>query len=67
VYAPGETSALRVISDGTNAPVCLDFDGSGNLYVANQGANTVTEYAPNSDSVLRTLKSGISQPSALTL
>ncbi len=43
----------------------MAFDGSGNLYVANTGS--VTVYAPNSTSVLRTISQGVKSPTALTV
>ena len=35
VYAPGETSVLRTITEGISFPEALAFDAAGNLYVAN--------------------------------
>ena len=42
-----------------------DTGKNGNLYVANAAANTVTVYAPGSDSVLRTIAQGVNEPNAL--
>jgi hypothetical protein len=36
-----------------------------NLYVVNNSNNTVTEYAPGSSNVLRTISKGIDNPVAL--
>ncbi|MGA8533626.1 MAG: hypothetical protein WB615_05915 [Candidatus Tumulicola sp.] len=40
-------------------PAALAFDGSGNLYVANDYHSSVTVYAPGSKSVLRTISKGV--------
>src|SRR5438045_3811683 len=34
------------VSSGLNTPEGLRFDSSGNLYVANQGAGTITKVTP---------------------
>ena len=65
VYVAGGTSALRTISQGVNNPEDLEFDGSGNLFVANVGDNTVTVYAPGKTRVLRTISEGVNGPDAL--
>jgi sugar lactone lactonase YvrE len=43
-YTGGAPTAT--ISNGVNHPAGLAFDSSGNLFVANQANNNVTEYAP---------------------
>jgi sugar lactone lactonase YvrE len=75
VYAPGSTMVLRTIKKGMENPTALIFDGSGNLYVANDGCpasscghvvpSTVTVYAPGSTKVLRTITTTVDQPFAL--
>ena len=67
VYAQGSKRVLRNITQGVNLPVALVFDGSGNLYVANEENNTVTVYAPGSRSVLRTVSQGLNGPNSLAL
>ena len=41
------------------------FDSSGNLYVANQGNNTVSKFAPGSTTASATYSAGLSGPGAL--
>jgi hypothetical protein len=75
VYAPGSTKVLRTIKKGMDNPAALVFDGSGNLYVANDGCpasscrhvvgSTITVYAPGSTKVLRTITKTVDQPFAL--
>jgi sugar lactone lactonase YvrE len=75
VYSPGSTKVLRTIKRGMDNPAALVFDGSGNLYVANDGCpassckhvvpSTVTVYAPGSTRVLRTITKRVEQPFAL--
>jgi hypothetical protein len=65
MYAPGGTTVKRTITDGINAPFTMLCDGSGNLYVANFGGNTVSVYAPGATKVLRTIASGIHAPASL--
>ncbi len=75
VYAPGSKSVLRTISKGVIYPAALTFDGSGNLYVGNDGCgssscspsipSTVSIYAPGSTSVLHTISTGVSFPNSL--
>ncbi|MHB1550529.1 MAG: hypothetical protein ACYCX6_04960, partial [Vulcanimicrobiaceae bacterium] len=43
-YTGGAPTAT--ISNSVNAPLGLAFDSSGDLFVANRGNSTVTEYAP---------------------
>ena len=49
---------------GLNDPFALAFDSSGNLYVANYGGTTVSEFAPGSITATVTL-TGLSEPEAL--
>lgn len=50
-----------------NNPDNLAFDGSGNLWVANYGANDVLELNPTSGAVLNTITNGVSGPTRLFL
>lgn len=50
------------ITDGIKAPAGLTTDGSGNLFVANTAANTVTEYAPKTTSPSATYSNGVLGP-----
>ena len=45
-------------------PIALAFDASGNLFVANSGDNTVSEFAPGSTTPTATL-TGLNDPDAL--
>jgi hypothetical protein len=68
IYAPNKTSLLRTISNVT--PYALAFDGSGNLYIANEppgGHGDVVVYAHGSNSVLRTISNGIKTPHTLAV
>jgi sugar lactone lactonase YvrE len=67
VYAPGGETVLRTIKKGLSypGPFALVFDASGNLYVANEGGDTVPVYAPGSTKVLRTISGGMVNPEAL--
>lgn len=49
---------------GLQQPTGLAFDSGGNLYVANQGANTIIKFAPNGSSSLFAT-SGLNQPYGL--
>ena len=46
-------------------PDALAFDSSGNLYVANEGNNTVEKFAPGSTTASATYSAGMSEPDAL--
>ena len=67
VYAPGSETVLRTIKKGLSypGPFALVFDASGNLYVANEGGNTVPVYAPGSTKVLRTISGDMVNPEVL--
>jgi hypothetical protein len=48
--------------------VAETFDGAGNLFVVNEGNNTVTEYAPPyTGSPIATISTGLNSPVALLL
>ena len=55
VFAPGGEKVVRTIRKGLASPTALTFDGNGILYVVNPPSNTITEYAPGSVDVLRTI------------
>jgi len=76
VYPPGAVKPSRIITDGIAGPNSIAFDGSDNLYVANQGAysfnycnlgagSSVTVYAPGGASPTRTITNGIDGPCVL--
>jgi hypothetical protein len=59
----GQTQApIGMIADGISQPWGIDTDAHGNLYVANNGNNTVTKYAPGSTSPSATYTQGIGTP-----
>jgi sugar lactone lactonase YvrE len=51
-----------LITAGTSAPQGLSIDAQGDLFVANSGNNTVTEYAPGTMSPSTTYANGVSAP-----
>ncbi|MDD4915396.1 MAG: hypothetical protein PHW13_10235 [Methylococcales bacterium] len=57
---------LQVISSGIDKPVSLTVDGSGDLFVVNRGANTVSEYSA-SGARLNTFSDGVSTPVAVAV
>ena len=61
--APGATAAER--PSRPDRRDALAFDRYGDLFVANAGSNTVTEFAPGSTTAETTYTSGISHPAAL--
>jgi hypothetical protein len=65
IYPQGSSAGQPIgeIVDGVSTPAGIATDAQGNLYVANRGANTVTEYAPGGTSPTVTLSTGISSPS----
>jgi DNA-binding beta-propeller fold protein YncE len=65
VYASGSDKLLRTISHSVNVPVALAFDGSGNLYVANNPyyqKGTIAIYAPGANKALRRISRGVNHP-----
>ena len=66
VFAPGSEKAAPTIRKGLDFPTSLDkFDSNGILYVVNQQSSTITEYAPGSVDVLRTIPGVKAYPYAL--
>jgi hypothetical protein len=53
---------LRTITSGISAPNGIATDKSGNLYVANSFAGTVTVYGPNSSTPKTTIANGLNDP-----
>lgn len=61
------STPFATITNGISAPAAQVFDGTGDLFVANSGANDVTEYAmPYSGAPIETL-TGISSPNLLAV
>src|SRR5580658_10279099 len=50
------------ITKGISSPFGVWIDRHRTLYVANYGSNTVTEYAPGSDTPMLTISQGVSLP-----
>lgn len=50
----GATIATKAIKTGIAFPVALGFDAAGDLFVLNQGNNTVTRYAPGATTPSKT-------------
>ncbi len=63
VYGPLGTTPTATLT-GLNDPLGLAVDSSGNLYVSNSGAGTVSEFAPGATTPTATL-TGLSGPEAL--
>jgi hypothetical protein len=53
---------IGMITDGISTAQGIGTDSSGNLYVANNGNSTVTEYAPGTTSPSTTYTNGVSAP-----
>ena len=64
IYKQGDTGAgpIGEIETGISSPQGDAVDKSGNLYVANNGNNTVTVYAPGASSPSTTLSTDIADP-----
>jgi hypothetical protein len=58
---------MATVNDNVNGPVAMELDGAGNLFVVNEGNNTVTEYAPPYTGSPIATMSGFSGPDALAL
>jgi sugar lactone lactonase YvrE len=65
VFAPGQTSPLRTISDKIVNPAALAFDSSQNLYVANYNTRRVGVYPPNAQSPSNEITSHVGYPNSL--
>jgi len=65
VFAPGGEKVVRTIRKGLDFPTSLTFDSNGILYVVNPQSSTITEYAPGSVDVLRTIPGVKAYPHAL--
>jgi DNA-binding beta-propeller fold protein YncE len=67
-YVAPYASPPTTIAGGQSQPIALVIDALGNLYVANYGNNTVTEYPPPyAGASWITFATGISAPLALAL
>ncbi len=65
-----ETRSLGGSGTGLNAPYGIAYDPTGNLYVANDGSNSIALFAPGvSGNVApsRTISTGIAAPSGIAL
>jgi sugar lactone lactonase YvrE len=62
-FATGATAPAFTITSGLDKPSSIAVDAKGNLYVANDGNNTVTVYPPGQSSPSETISRGISNPS----
>lgn len=66
--AHGQTqSPIGSITNGIAIPQGIATDATGNLYVANSGANTVTVYPPGSTAPSTTYTSGVGTPYDVTV
>jgi sugar lactone lactonase YvrE len=69
VYAAGKTSVLRMFgkfSSNEFVPVRLAFNGSGNLYVVDDGGNgSVDVFAPKGTSPVQVITQGLNAPSSI--
>ena len=66
-YALGETTPVRVITKGVNAPAFCAIDHRGNLWVSNFGNATVTQYLKGATVPHFTLKNGLTQPDGIAI
>ena len=57
----------KSITSEVSGPVGVAFDSKGNVYVANQGSNTVTQYSPAGVLNTRFSISGIASPLAIAV
>jgi hypothetical protein len=59
---------VTAVTNGIDQPIDVQFDASGNLFVANYLNSTVTEYAPPyTGSPVATISNGVSGPNQLVL
>jgi hypothetical protein len=69
-YSPpfsNQSTPTATITNGINEQGSIGLSGSANLFVPNQGANTVTEYLPPYTGTPATIVGGQSQPVALAI
>lgn len=75
-HEPGASSATTVVSGvgtGLEAPSALAVSTAGNVFVANAGNNSITEYAPNASGDATSIATisgdhtGLDAPSSITL
>src|SRR5262249_7516823 len=59
------TSVAPFASSAVSYPSALAFDSAGNLYVANQGNGTVSQYSSTGTLINASYVSGLSGPTAL--
>ena len=64
-YSPLLRKVVRTITDGIDNPYAMAVDASKNLYVANEGNNSVTVYAHGSTHVSETITDGVYYPQSL--
>ncbi|MHB8576590.1 MAG: PKD domain-containing protein, partial [Dehalococcoidia bacterium] len=62
--SPATLLSAKPFAQGSN-PAGLTFDKRGHLYMALKGAGTVVEISPSDGSIIRTIASGLCQPTAL--
>ena len=58
---------IGVLTAGMSTPQGLATDSSGNLYVANEGNSTVTEFAPGTSTPFRTYSAALGSPLGVTV
>jgi hypothetical protein len=64
VTASPPTTPSATLSSGISNPASVATDAAGDVFVANEGNNTVEEFSP-AGAVVRTLSSGISEPDSV--
>ncbi|HLY01013.1 MAG TPA: hypothetical protein VKR56_00805 [Candidatus Cybelea sp.] len=64
---PYNGQPAQTISSGIDDPVGITLDSSANLFVVNEGANSVTEYAPPYVAAQTTISKGLNAPNSLAL
>lgn len=60
-------TVLGQITNGVSSPERLFVDKKRNLYASEAGANSITEYAPNSTTPSLTITDGVSTPTGLVV
>jgi hypothetical protein len=66
-YALGETTPLRIITQGVKVPAFCAIDAHGNLWVTNFEGPTVTEYLKGSTVPYFTLRNGLTAPNGIAI